>query len=609
MERHVTKLRGSGGSEITRRALLQVATALAVVPAVACSSSKEDDEPTETDLKASGAAGTGTDESCVSSSKTSMTSTSDTKPTSDTKSTSPTTMMPVESDAPRPAGRRQLFWNTEISTGRIVGVSQADVKQFKGIPYGAPTGGKNRYLPPKKPQAWTGVRECFSYGQISPQTLDSLTSEYGRVINWDQHPGGMGEDCLMLNVWTPTLDKGAKKAVMVQFHGGGFATGSGNGIGFDGAMMAHTQDVVVVTINHRLNVLGYLNLKDLGAPDELQYAGVVGIMDLAASLEWVRDNIESFGGDPGCVMIFGQSGGGAKTSVMLSNPAAKGLFHRAAVQSGSALRLGDPEAASRNADLLLTALDISHDNIMDIQNKSWREILEASVSLTPPEGVTSIGFSPVVDGDYLTHHPFDPSAPTESEDVPVIISSTLHDAALGLTNFDLDDAGLRTAVAGRFGDDRADAIIKAQKAARPKDSPFLIQAAAFTDASRGSATYVQAARKAALKKAPVWVYQWDWISNMADGKFGAVHGLDVSAAFNNARDATLSTGAEAGKRIAKQFSTAWATFAKTGNPNNPEIPEWPQFDESKRAILVYDNELRVENDYRGELIRGVAPKT
>jgi para-nitrobenzyl esterase len=593
----MTKSDGGSG-EISRRALLSVAaTALAVAPVIACSDSESEGEHDhDRERDAGGDAAKGTETSAATE-----------KPTDETVSSDRTTLA-QEPVIPRTGSRRQLFHTTEIESGRVIGLANGDVKQFKGIPYGAPTGGANRFLPPKKPAPWRGVRDTSVYGFVAPQFMNSLNSEYGRVIYWDLHPGGMGEDCLNLNVWTTSLDRNAKKAVLVSFHGGGFTSGSGNTLGFDGAMMAQTKDVVVVTVNHRLNVFGYLNLKDLDAPDEFKYAGVTGIMDLAASLEWVRDNIESFGGDPGRVMIFGQSGGGAKTSVTLSNPKAKGLFHRAAVQSGSALRLGDNAVAAKNAELLLEELGI-RDDIGALQKKSWQEILEASVSLTPPMGSTGVSFGPTVDGEYLTRQPFDPSAPTESEDVPVIISSTLHDSALSLTNFDLDDAGLREAIAGRFGADRADAIIEAQKAARPKDSNYLIQAAAFTDASRGAATYVQAERKAAQKKAPVWVYQWDWISSMADGKFGAVHGLDVSPAFNNARDATLSNGSASGKRICNAFASAWAEFAKTGDPNNSDLPEWPAFDADKRAVLVFDDELRVENDYRGELIRQIAQKT
>ena len=519
----------------------------------------------------------------------------------------PTAPVPTPPSTIPASGNRQLFWTTDTTAGKVMGIASGEVKQFKGIPYGAPTGGALRYMPPQKPRPWAGVRECFGYGPISPQTLSSLTSEYGRLIQWDQQPGGMGEDCLHVNVWTTSLDRSAKKAVLVLFHGGGFATGSGNHHGFDGAMMALTQDVVVVTVTHRLNAFGYLNLVDLGAPSEFQYAGVCGIMDLTASLEWVRDNIEGFGGDRNRVMIFGQSGGGAKTSVMLGNPAARGLYHRAAVQSGSALRVTEREAAPRSAERLLTALGISKSDIGAIQKKTWQHILQATIAPVAP-GSPAPGFSPVLDGKYLPHHPFDPSAPQESAEVPVIISTTLHDAALSLTNFELDEAGLRAIVARSYGDDRADAIIAAQKAARPRDSNYLIQAAILTDASRARGAYVQAERKAALGRAPVYVYEWDWISTSADGKFGAVHGLDVSATLNNARDAALSSGSASGKRIAARTAAAWAAFAKTGNPNTPEIPSWPTWDPQKRAVMVFDEETRVVNDHRGDLIRMLQPR-
>ena len=600
----MTSSDGKGG-EISRRALLHAATAaLAVVPVVACADDSmpgSDENNAEQDTPD---ASSGTNESCV---------TGDTTEEARGTTQQPEQVAGLDDSfiASRPEARRQLFFTTETENGRVMGLANSAVIQFKGIPYGASTGGKNRFLPPQKPASWRGVREAFQYGQVAPQLLSSLESEYGRLIYWDLHPSGYGEDCLSLNVWTTSLDRSAKKAVLVSFHGGGFTSGSGNTLGFDGAMMAHTEDVVVVTINHRLNVFGYLNLKDLDAPDEFKYAGVAGIMDMAASLEWVRDNIESFGGDPGRVMIFGQSGGGAKTSTMLSNAKAKGLFHRAAVQSGSALRLGDSAQAAKNAEILLDALGIAKNDIASIQKKSWAEILEASVSLQPPQGAAGVSFGPIIDGDYLTRQPFDPDAPEDSADVPVIISSTLHDASFTLSNFDLDDEGLRKAIGARFGEDRADDIIKAQKAARPQDSNFLIQAAAFTDATRGNATYVQAERKAAQEGAPVWVYEWDWVSQMFDAKYGATHGLDVSPAFNNWRDATMSNSSESGKRVCNAFASAWAAFAKTGDPNTSDsgLPEWPAFDADKRAIMVFDNESRVENDYRGDLIRQIVQKT
>jgi para-nitrobenzyl esterase len=508
----------------------------------------------------------------------------------------------VYADTPAAPAAPQLFWTTETSTGRVMGIANGNVKEFKGIPYGASTGGRNRYMPPRDATPWTGVRECFSHGQISPQTLSSLDSEYGRLILWDAHAGGMGENCLVLNVWTPSIDRSAKKAVLVSFHGGGFSSGSGNSPGFDGAMMAHVHDVVVVTINHRLSAFGYLNLIDLGASSDFQYAGVCGVMDMTKALEWVRDNIESFGGDPGRVTIFGQSGGGAKTSIMLGNPAAKGLFHRAAVQSGSLIKLADSAAAAKSAELLLGALAIDKTDIASIQRKTWQEILQAMTAIVPPPD-TTVSFSPVMDGKYLTHHPFDPSAPVESEDIPVIISSTLHDAALSYTNWDLDADGLRKVVADRFGADQADGIIAAQKAARPQDSNYLIQASILTDASRASGVFVQAERKAALKKAPVYVYQWDWASNMADGKMGAIHGTDVSATFHNVRDVMMSADSKLGQQISFKFSSTWAAFAKTGDPNNTEIPRWEPFTADKRTVLVWDNEIKSVDDYRGELIR------
>jgi para-nitrobenzyl esterase len=507
--------------------------------------------------------------------------------------------------SPRPtaglggSGESNLFPVVETTSGKVQGMSNTGIKEFKNIPYGAPTSGKNRFMPPKKPAPWSGVRECLGYGQICPQTLADLRSDYGMMIQWDRHNlGGIGEDCLSLNVWTPGVNDGQKRAVLVSFHGGGFATGSGNGPGYDGAQLARFGDVVVVTVNHRLAAYGYLHLADLGAPPEFAQAGVAGVMDLVASLEWVRDNIERFGGDPGKVMIFGQSGGGAKTSTVLAMPSAKGLYHSAGVQSGSSLRLSTREQGTKLAEALLGKLGISKSNIADIQKVSWQQILEAQSSM----GLGLGGFAPVVEGAVLPHHPFDPVAPPESAGIPVIISTTLEDAALALTNFDLDDAGLKAMLSKRYAA-KADEIyaLYHKSSWNSKKTPYLIQAQIFTDAGFRRSAITQAERKAAMGKAPAYMYLWAFESPGFGGKFGAVHGTDVSASFNNYRDGIGCTGSPQQRALWTQFAAAWVAMAKTGNPNNPKTPNWPTYDVAKRSTMVFDNDTRAENDPRGDI--------
>jgi len=497
---------------------------------------------------------------------------------------------------PEPGG---IFWTVETTAGRVQGIANGRIKEFKGVPYGAPTGGANRFMPPRPPAPWTGVRDCIGYGPISPQTPADLTSDYSSLIAWDRHvgPGGMGEDCLNLNIWTPGVNDGARRPVLVSYHGGGWATGSGNGPMYDGARMALFGDVVVVTVNHRLAAFGYTHLTDLGAPPSFRYAGVCGVMDMVASLQWVRANIERFGGDPNRVMIFGQSGGGSKTSTLLAVPAAKGLFQRAAVQSGSTLRQATREEATVEAEKLIRALGLSRSNIADIQKVPWQRLLEAQVN-------SGGNFRPVVDGEVLPHHPFDPGAPMESADVPVIISTTLHDAALRLTNFGLTEAGLADLFRRRFGP-KGDAILAAYRAENPRQSPYLTQAEAFTDATRG-ASMLQAERKARLGRAPAYMYVWDWATPAFDGKFGAVHGHDVEASFHLSRNAIGGAGTHDGRLMSDRLSSTWIAFAATGNPNNPTIPNWPAYEPGRRATMVFDTQMRVEDDYRGRFVRMIA---
>ncbi|HEY0436071.1 MAG TPA: carboxylesterase family protein, partial [Phenylobacterium sp.] len=489
-------------------------------------------------------------------------------------------------------GSSKIFQVTEIATGKVQGIANGPVWEFRGIPYGAPTGGKNRFMPPQKPAAWKGVRECFAYTSVCPQTQADIRGEYGQLIMWDRQVGGMGEDCLSLNVWTPNVDRSSKRPVFVSFHGGGFATGSGNAPGFDGKNLAYYADAVVVCVNHRLASFGYTNLVGAGAPDAFRYAGVAGVMDLVASLQWVRDNIESFGGDPSRVMIFGQSGGGAKTSTVLAMPPAKGLFHRAAVQSGSALRLVTPEAGAATAEKFLKQLGIGKANMGDLQKVSWQQVLEAQTA-------SGGNFSPVIGTDALPRHPFDPTAPPESANVPVIVSTTLEDAALALTNFNLTEDGLRALFDQRWPG-KGKELVALYRRYDPGATPFLIQAQAFTDSGARRSAYAQAARKAALGGAPAYVYQWNWRTPAYDGQFGAVHGIDVSASFHSYRDGFFA-GSTQGKKMADRLASTWAAFVRTGDPNNGHIPPWKPYSDGQRNVMLFDNDTRQEVNPRAEI--------
>ncbi|MGO9933656.1 MAG: carboxylesterase/lipase family protein [Steroidobacteraceae bacterium] len=488
-----------------------------------------------------------------------------------------------------------IFYDVETQHGVVRGIAGTGIKSFRGIPYGADTGGKNRFMPPRPPAAWAGARNCVGYGPISPQTQSSLKDDYGQLIMWDRHVGcgGMSEDCLNLNVWTPGTNDGGKRAVLVSFHGGGWATGSANGPMYDGGQLALLGDVVVCTVNHRLASFGYTHLAALGGPPEFKTAGVCGVMDMVAALEWVRDNIAAFGGDPKRVMIFGQSGGGAKTSTLLATPAASGLFQRAAVQSGSALRLADEAAAAKSAELLLAKLGIAGNRLADIQNVSWETLLQAQTEV-------AAGFTPVMDGHYLPHHPFDPAAPPESRNVPMIISTTLEDAALRLTNWDLTDAGLADLVNQRFNG-KAKEILPFYRAAYPDKSPYLIQAQILTDSAGRARAITQAERKSAQGGAPAYMYVWEWATPAFDGKFGAVHGHDVDASFNLYRNNMAGSGRSEGRAMALCLASTWVAFAKTGNPNNPHVPSWPSYDVQNRATMIFDKNLRVENDPRSAI--------
>jgi para-nitrobenzyl esterase len=450
-------------------------------------------------------------------------------------------------------------------------------------------------MPPRPPQAWAGVFDAFNYGQISPQTPADRRGDYANLIMWDRQPGGIGEDCLCLNVWTRSVNDNAKRAVMVVFHGGGFATGSGNNFGYDGDGVARYEDCVVVSVTHRLAAFGFLNLAGLGVPEEFRYAGVAGVMDMVAALKWVQTNIERFGGDSDRIMVFGQSGGGAKTTTLMAMPSAKGLFQRAGVQSGPALRLAEPEAATQAADALLKVMGLDKNDITRLQDLPFTQILAAQTAL----GIMMMRFAPVIGNDILPHHPFDPVAPPESADVPMVIGTTLDDAAVALANFQMSETELKAFIDKQAGGN-AGRVHKLYRDAYPDVAPFLIQARIATDRGFRHNTIKQTELKAAQPGAPAYYYLWEWPVKAYNGQFGAVHGVDVGAAVHDYRGPINDIGNREGKLMVERFAAVWTGFAKTGVPNSALTPEWPAYDLDQRATMIFDLDTRVGNDYRRE---------
>ncbi|WP_459712383.1 carboxylesterase/lipase family protein [Actinophytocola sp. KF-1] len=477
----------------------------------------------------------------------------------------------------------------ETSAGWVRGTRTAGVSAFLGIPYGS----AERFRPPADPTPWRGIRAATAHGHIAPQPIPGARLDYTRLIGWLDQPGGQSEDCLVLNVWTPRPD-GARRPVLVSFHGGGFATGSGNHRGFDGDPLARFGDVVVVTVNHRLGLFGFLHLADLGAPAEWASAGVNGMLDAVAALRWVNRNIAAFGGDPNRVMVFGQSGGGAKTSTLLAMPAARGLLHRAAVQSGSTLTLASREAGTRTASRLLARLGLSTRRITELRDVPVEMLVAAQAGLeaaTPPAQ-----FAPVVDGVHIPRDPFAPDAPEVSRDVPMIISATRDEATAFAADPELTDAGLLAAVRALAGDANAARVIAEYRDAYPAASPALLLARMTTDSGFLAAARTQAERKAALGGAPAHMYLFTWASPADPARWGATHGVDVALAFHNADAPITGDDAPRARALADDLAGAWVRFAATGDPNGGTLPRWPAYGPATRDTLVLGDTTTVEAD-------------
>ncbi|HKV04340.1 MAG TPA: carboxylesterase/lipase family protein [Candidatus Acidoferrales bacterium] len=487
------------------------------------------------------------------------------------------------------AARSENHLVVETTEGKVRGLATDEIFVFKGIHYGASTAGPNRFLPPRLPESWTGVRDMFEYGPSAPQL--PATSRRALPITAGYAYGKtlpMNEDCLALNVFTPATDRG-KRPVMVWLHGGQFTYGQGGNSVYDGTNLARRHDVVAVSLNHRLNLFGFMQLEEV-AGREYAASGNASMLDLIAALQWVHDNISAFGGDPGNVTIFGESGGGGKVTALLAMPKAKGLFHKAIVESGSFIRMMPQEEAAKNAEKVLAQLGVKGNPIEQLQQFPMERLIEAS---------RDAQWQPVVDGRLLPRHPFEPTAPDVSEDVPLLVGSNETETTFFMGGddalFSLDEAELRTRLKPITGE-ATEEVIAVYRKARPNATPSDLFFVITSDQRIRMGAITQAERKSALGRAPAYAYFFAWKAPIDGGKWRTPHTLELPFVFETYDKATVTSTGPERKILGDRVSGAWAAFARNGSPNCKGLPEWNPYTPAERATLIFDNECRVVND-------------
>src|SRR5947209_2590856 len=512
------------------------------------------------------------------------------------------------------------FVEAKTVFGRVRGAKSAGLVTFRGIPYAGSVSGANRFKAAPQLQPWTGVRDALKFGPPSPQP--------GRTARGNEP--APAEDCLFLNVWTPAADT-RERPVMFYSHGGGFTTGSGGAAYQDGGNLARTFDVVVVATNHRLGLMGYLYLGELGG-EEYAASGDVGLLDIRDGLKWVSENIEAFGGDPNNVMIFGESGGGAKTSCLYAMPSASSYFNKASIESGPGIRMMPRDAAAETTTMLLKHLAL--------EKSEWRKLLEVPVDklmaaqtelsqrpsgggpLTMAGGRRGIGggsrpggFGPVVDGVILPRHPFDPEAPAISKNKPLIVGYNRDETVFFFQQqhntevFNLTDATLKERLDKEFGAN-ADAVLAEYRKSRPQASPTDLYIAISTARMIGIGAITIAERKYAQHAAPVYAYIFMHESNRlvpgTQHKVGAAHATEIPYKFYNVGTATqqgansggslLSISGPESEKAAHNMAEMWSTFARTGRPAAKGQPDWPAYTTERRSTMEIDAECKVVED-------------
>jgi para-nitrobenzyl esterase len=487
------------------------------------------------------------------------------------------------------------------SYGKVRGFILRGIHTFLGIPYGADTSGENRFMPPQKPKAWTDVRPAVWWGNSAPQIMEKRYADsYSSFVDhWNYDD--VSEDCLRINVWTPALDT-KKRPVIVWLHGGGFV--NGNGIeqdGYHGENLSRMGDVVFCSLNHRLGALGFINVAGVGG-DKFAASGNVGMLDIVAALEWVRDNIANFGGDANNVTIIGQSGGGAKVCTLMAMPSAKGLFHKAVALSGSSLGGVNKEYSEKLGAMVLKEAGLGPNDISKLQQIPWREYIDIAnraVAKMADEAkrlnLLRGGFSPVADGNYLSATPFYSDSAHFSADIPMIISTTFNEQSPSRVDSSLEKVSLndvKERLKARFGD-KSGEIVDAYTKTFPDKKPIEIWSMVMSNRKNAIAT----ADAKVKQKAPVYVAWFGWQPPLFDGRMRAFHCDDICFWFYNTDLMLTHTGGGARpRRLSEKMAKSFVNFARTGNPNGGGLPHWPHYSSAKGETMILDDVSVVKND-------------